>query len=134
MSFGFSVGDFIAVSKLAWNVYKSCKEAPESFKNITTEVLSLHAVLREAEETLSSQSLPTTTQAHLKIVVDGCKDVLEELQSLIDKYESLGTRSKRTWDRLGWGSKDINELRSRLVSNTLLLNTCIRCVTRYIFS
>jgi hypothetical protein len=53
MSFGYSVGDFIAVGTLAWNVYKLCKAAPVSFGNISMEVPSLHVVIKEAEKTVS---------------------------------------------------------------------------------
>ena len=128
MSFGYAVGDFIAVGTLAWNVYKSCKEAPESFGNISFEVLSLHAVLKEAEETVFAQHLSPTQQERLKAVGDGCQHVLKDLDDLCQKYQSLGTQSKRTWDRMKWGTEDIAELRARLTSNTVLLATWIRCV------
>jgi hypothetical protein len=125
MSFGYSVGDFIAVGVLAWDVYKSCKGAPESFGNISSEVLSLHAVLKEAEETVFARHLSLQKRERLKAVGDGCYRVLEDLQTLVKKYESLGTQSKRTWDRLKWGTEDIAELRSRLTSNGVLLTACI---------
>src|SRR5947209_459240 len=128
MSFGYSIGDFVTIGNLAWNVYKSCKRAPESFGNISQEVLSLHAVLKETEETVFVQPLSPTRQANLITVGDGCYRVLEDLQNLVKKYEKLGTRSKRTWDRLKWGTEDIVELRSRLTSNTVLLTAFIRCV------
>ncbi|KAH0556242.1 hypothetical protein GP486_005832 [Trichoglossum hirsutum] len=102
MSFGYSVDDILFLGQLAWKAYKSCKDAPESFKNISHEVLSLHALLKELEENLCAQTLSSTRQARLKTIGDGCRNVLEELQSLVDKYESLGTQSKRTWDRMKW--------------------------------
>ncbi|KAG4440044.1 hypothetical protein IFR05_004494 [Cadophora sp. M221] len=121
MSFGFGVGDFIAVGKLAWSVYKSCKDAPESFSNISTEVLSLHAVLKEVEEALADEPLTESKQRSLATVGNGCHGVLSDLQALVVKYESLGSQSRRTWDRMRWGSNDIAELRARLTSNTMLL-------------
>ena len=129
MSFGYGVGDFIAVGTLAWNVYKSCKEAPESFGNISSEVLSLRAVLKEAEETVFAQPLSPTKQERLKAVGDGCYRVLKDLDDLCQKYQSLGTRSKlRIRDRMRWGSEDIPELRARLTLNTGLLTAWIRYV------
>jgi hypothetical protein len=53
MSFGFGVSDFVALGTLAWQVYRSCRDAPENFGNVSQDVLSLHAVLREVEEDLS---------------------------------------------------------------------------------
>ena len=71
MSFDFGVGQFISLGALAWNVYKSCKGAPETFKNISLEVLSLHAVLKEAEETVFAQPLTPEKQQRLKALGDG---------------------------------------------------------------
>jgi hypothetical protein len=126
MSCGHSIGDFIAIGTLAWNLYKSCKAAPESFGVISLEVLSLHAVLKEAEEIVSAQPLSATKQERLKEVGDGCYCVLKDLDNLVQKYRSFGTQTKRTWERMGWGAEDIAELRARLTSNTGLLTTWIR--------
>ena len=124
--YGFGVGDFVAVGTLAWNVYKSCRAAPNSFSNISIEVLSLHAVLKEADETIFRSPLSPESRARLKTIGDGCQCVLGDLQALVDKYESLGTQSKRTWDRMKWGAEDIVEIRSRIISNTTLLTAFMR--------
>ena len=128
MSFGFGVGDFVQLGQLAWTVYKACKEAPESFGNISQEVLSLHAVLREVDESIASHDLTQTQKIGLKTVGGGCHSVLTDLETLVSKYESLGTQSKRTWDRMGWGFEGIADLRSRLTSNTVLLTAFMRWV------
>lgn len=120
------MSDFVALGQLAWKIYKSCKDAPEGFKNVTQEVLSLHAVLKEVEETYSDANMSVARQARLKIVRDGCGAALEDPQGILDKCNSLGTGTKRTWDRLGWGSKNIEQLRSRLISNTLLLTSFVK--------
>lgn len=122
----FGAGDIVAVGTLAWNVYKSCKDAPDSFKDISNEVLSLHAVLKEADETIFKSPLPPQSQARLKTIYEGCQSVLSDLQALVDKYENLGTQSKWTWDRMKWGTENVAEIRSRLVSNTTFLTAYIR--------
>jgi hypothetical protein len=135
MSFGYSVGDFIAIGTLSWEVYKSCKEAPGSFKDISSKVLSLHVVLKEAEETVFAHPLSTTKQERLKAVRDGCYQVLTDLDALLKKYQSLGTQNKRTWDplsRMRWGAEDIAQLRARLTSNTALLTAWVRCVREFL--
>ncbi|KAG8526459.1 uncharacterized protein KY384_000052 [Bacidia gigantensis] len=123
--YGFGVGDFVAVGTLAWNVYKSCKGAPESFGNISGEVLSLHAVIKEAEETVFAQPLSQDRQHRLQTVKEGCNDVLVDLDKIVKKYESLGTQSKRTWDRMRYGNEDIAEIRARLISHTTMLGTFV---------
>jgi hypothetical protein len=126
MSLGYSVTDIISVVQLSWAVYKACKEAPASFGNISNEALSLHAVLKEAEETIFTQPLLPATQSNLRTVGEGCRGVLTDLQNLIHKYENLGTNSQRTWDRLRWAGEDIDQLRSRLIANVALFNTYLR--------
>ena len=119
-------GDIVAVGTLAWNVYKSCKGAPGSFNDISNEVLSLHAVLKEADETIFKSPLPPQSQARLKTIYEGCQSVLSDLQALVNRYENLGTQSKWTWDRMKWGTENVAEIRSRLVSNTTFLTAYIR--------
>ena len=126
MSFG--VGDLGTVANLAWSVYKCCKGAPESFKHITMEVMALHAVLQETHECLSPCPRPSSKQASFGAIIQGCEEVLTDLQTLLNKYKSLGTQSKRTWDRMGWGTNDIGELRARLTSTIGLLNAYLRYV------
>jgi hypothetical protein len=130
MGYGYGVGDFIAIGTLAWKVYKSCKRVPEAFGHIFSEVLALHAVMKEAEETVFAQPLPPASQESLRAVGDGCHRVLQDLDNLVNKYKSLGKLSKRTWDRITWGAEDIAELRARLTSHTVLLTAWIRYVHR----
>ncbi|KAL8696910.1 MAG: hypothetical protein Q9224_002554, partial [Gallowayella concinna] len=111
MSFGYSVVDFVAISTLAWSVYKSCKEAPGSFANVSLELLSLHAVVKEFGDSLARHTLPPSQQAGLKTITEGCRKVLNDLQLVIERYQSLGSNGKRAWDRLAWGNESITELR-----------------------
>jgi len=59
MSFGISasVGDLLSVSSLVWNTYKAYKEWSDGFKVISTEVSSLHIVLKEIGENLQQSKL-----------------------------------------------------------------------------
>ena len=85
----------------------------------------MHAVLKEGEESLFIHPLPPTRAERLKPIKEGCEKVLVDLQSLVDKYESLGTQSKRTCDRMRWGNEDVAEIRARLTSNISLLTAFI---------
>ncbi|KAK5094137.1 hypothetical protein LTR70_004291 [Exophiala xenobiotica] len=59
--YGFSIGAIIAVGHLAWKLYKRCKTAPESFYNISQELQSLHAVLKECEEAFTGSNYSSIT-------------------------------------------------------------------------
>ena len=124
--YGFGVSDFVAVGELAWKIYKLCKGAPESFHNISIELLSPHAVLKEAEETLFSRPLPSERKVRLKVVWGGCQTVLLDLQALVKKYQSLDTQSKRTWDRVRFANEDVADIRARLNTSAPLLTAFVR--------
>ena len=56
-------------------------------------------------------------------VLKGCQSILLELNSLIEEYNSLApTNSCQVLKRVEFGGEDIATLRSRLISNTVLLN------------
>ena len=122
MSFGFGVGDFLAVGQLCWKVYKSCKDSSGSYEELSSEVGALHNVIRETEELLSQQGLTTKQGVKLTTSRQGCEDVLKDLDGLLVKYESLGTNSRRTFDRMGFGMQDMTSIRSRLIANVTMLD------------
>lgn len=129
MNFGFSVGDFLAVGQLCWKVYKKCKDSPGNYTELSSEVGALHNVIKETEELLSQQGLTTGQTVKLTTCRQGCEDVLKDLDKLLVKYESLGTNSRRTFDRMGFGMQDMNGIRLRLISNVTMLdafnNACV---------
>jgi hypothetical protein len=73
----------------------------------------------------------------LKDIDRGCRNVLEELQRILDKNSelkavsgSVGRRLTRVWKRLNWKPEDISELRSRISTNVGLLNAFNNRLTR----
>ena len=125
MSFGVSVGDFIAIGELCWRVYKRCKASPGVYAQLTGEVSSLHSVLKETEELVRQQTLSKRQRDRLLPCQKGCETVLGELDDLLTKYESLGTKSQRVFDRIGMANQDANDIRQRLISNVTMLNAFI---------
>ncbi|KAA8902680.1 hypothetical protein FN846DRAFT_74787 [Sphaerosporella brunnea] len=128
MSFGYSVGDFVTVSQLAWKVYAQYRDAPKQFRDVASEVRSLHAVLKQTEAFLAGNAAAAAAAGgadggggDLRIILDGCREVFTEAQALLQKFESLGTGRKKARDRLKWTQSEIAELRSRIVSNVGLL-------------
>ena len=121
-----NVGDLVGAGNLAWKVYKSYKDVPESFHGISSDALSLYAILKEAEEKISSRPLPQEQREWFKVVRDGCHEVLEDIDKLIKQYEGMGSHGKLTWDRMRWETENIAELRTRLSLKTQLLTAWIR--------
>lgn len=133
MSFGVSVTDVLALSTLAWNIYKTCKESSHDFKRVSTEVASLHVILKETEEFLHEDNgLSETRRARLGMLIETSTDVLNDLKRQLSSYETLGTHSQRTWDRLRWGLEDIADVRSRLISVNTTLTAFNSSLTKYV--
>ena len=122
MSFGFSVGDFLTVGAFCWQIYKRCKESSGKYAELSREVSALYAVLKETEELLTQQDSTTAQQARLATCRQNCEDVLQDLDALLLKYESLGTKSQRSFDRMGFGTHEIDSIRLKLISSASMLD------------
>ncbi|EON96479.1 hypothetical protein UCRPA7_8016 [Phaeoacremonium minimum UCRPA7] len=123
MSLGFGVGDLVMVTSLAWKLYKACKDSGDDFRNLSHELMSLDAVLRETSDYLTEHTgLEVSRRNRLNIICSGCLQTLRDLEELVNKYQSLGTQAQRAWDRVRFGLRDISDLRQRVVSSVTLLN------------
>ncbi|CAG8419070.1 unnamed protein product [Penicillium salamii] len=130
MSFGFGVGDFLAVIQTAHKIRKEFAEAPIQFKAISKEVRNLSFVVQDVEIELSSNTLTKGQHAELHAVITSCQTVLSDLQRTIYSFKELATTdttkrsiAKQVWKRLKWEPTEIQELRSRISSNVILLNS-----------
>jgi hypothetical protein len=131
MSFGFSLGDVISLSTLAWNCYKSCRDSSEQFQRISGEVGNLKAVLDETIEAVQdNQPLSRTREERLMRVMEECQQVLIDLEKLLNSYESMNTQTQRTWDRFRFGMEDVAGVRSRLISHTTTLGALSQGILR----
>ena len=129
MSFGYGVGDIMAVSRLALKVYTAYKDAPDDYRNIADEVKSLHIIINKAARHFESTALSNTIQQEGKEVLEGCQNVFKDLDALIEKYNALAPANANTsqvFRRIKLGTEDIVTLRARLTSNTILLNSFIQ--------
>ncbi|EEU34254.1 uncharacterized protein NECHADRAFT_85540 [Fusarium vanettenii 77-13-4] len=106
MSFGFGVGDFIAVLELVNKVRKDFRSAPSQFEDISKEVRSLSIVLSDVEVTASETELDAYQRSDLQHLVSSCQDVLETLEETLDKYRDLhsgnGKLRSRRLKTLDW--------------------------------
>ena len=118
------MGDIIAISKLAVKVYTAFKDAPDDYRHISNEVESLEIIINKAALHFSGSALDNNTRQEGQTVLKGCQDVLEDLNSLVEKYNSLS--SSNLLQRVKLGTEDITTLRIRLISNTGLLNGFIQ--------
>ncbi|KAJ7474441.1 hypothetical protein B0H11DRAFT_2035434 [Mycena galericulata] len=123
MSFGVGVGDIIKVTKMTWRLYQICKESSDDFRRMSTELLSLHALLSETMDYLEEhgEELAPLRRYRLTTLLDGCSNSLQDLEALYSRYESLSTRTHRIWGRVRFSLKDLSHVQQRFVSSVTML-------------
>ena len=136
MSFGFAIGDFIAVGQLAWTLYRDCytiaRGAPQEFQLLLGEISTLSNSLKILQEEVSDpgSTLVRAGEDRVRMVnemVSRINLTLKELQKVAKKYEILGTGSKgkQIWVKFKWSVEftSIDSLRSkvRLISSVASL-------------
>ena len=94
-------------------------------------------MLLDVDIFLSGDNIPDNQKHELGTIINGCREVLKDTESTLDKYRDLGNKSKsignaakRAWKRLTFEPDDVRQLRSRITSNITLLNSFIGGVTR----
>ena len=120
MSFGYGVGDVIAVGTLALRLYVSYRDGPSEYRELTRELLSLHTTLdqlrtdMEDPDSILARCTPRKL-AKLKDIVGRCHEALEELDTIYEKYNRLeGAKKKISWKRLKFGKENIDGIRHKL--------------------
>lgn len=111
MSFGFSVGDFIAVAELITNITNSLRDAGGSkseYQELVRELEYLQSALQHLDRLGSSKSSSFTTLDSIKCAALSCRNPLQEFLRKSEKYDkSLGVRGtnrgfRATTDKLRW--------------------------------
>ncbi|KAK8000389.1 hypothetical protein PG990_012989 [Apiospora arundinis] len=129
MSFGFSVGDFLAVIELANKIRKDFASAPKQFQDISVELRNLEYAVRDIDIFISGNDITDTQKKDLGGIRDSCQDVLKDCQHLVSNYSALESpvkglkgRTTRAWQRLTSEPNDVRDLRDRITSNVTQLN------------
>lgn len=73
-------------------------------------------------------------------VIQGCDNVLQELDSKLSRLHIVANdstsdwkgRVRQSWERIRWDQAEINNFRSRIVSNISLLNLIIGNTSQYV--
>jgi hypothetical protein len=123
MSFGFAVGDFVALGRLSGSLYKQCKGASAEFAAVCNEVLSIDTALRELEDQAQNEDsilnhAGKERQKELNNIVQNCTEVLQELEAMVTRYRSLVSSQEKVWDRIKFGNEGIEVIRNRLLLHT----------------
>jgi uncharacterized protein YlxW (UPF0749 family) len=113
MSFGFAIGDFVAVGQLAFMLYRDCfkvaKGAPQEFQMLKGELSNLHGALKILEEQVRNpeSALAKAGEDRVRMVNEMVSNVgvtLKKLEKVAARFGVLGDTSKgrKIWVRFKW--------------------------------
>ena len=128
MSFGYGVGDFLAVAELAHDIWQKLQDSVDQFAAIRDEVAGLSSLLDAISKTVSNHNLAPKQAQGLAASAQACRSVLEDLQKLVLKYRSFTNEDsglianiRKTTRKLKWDQDDARDLRARITSTTTVL-------------
>lgn len=138
MSFGFSVGDCILLIDIARTQYNNCVAAGPEYREIAREVKTLFDVLEFLHNESSKTPSPLlrgdqTFTTQLASAVNGCRHILEDLQTLLAKYEGMSGNGKaanltrKLWHKIRFGSKiqALGEVRGKIILYTTTISVLL---------
>lgn len=122
MSFGFSIGDFVALGDLALRIYRKCKSAGEDYSALADEVYEIQGPLTVLDHEIQSSGSWFSQISHHQLAGlvlkanEDCKAVLQEIADALKKYEDVdpkgpGGRRMRRMLHVAKFSGDVEHLK-----------------------
>jgi len=103
MSFGFSVGDFIAVGTLAWNLPRQCylvaRGAPEEFKQLVKELNTLSSAIQVLEEEVKDENSILMSAGEERICM--VKEMICRIEETLKNWRYFRRSMTSCWIRKG---------------------------------
>jgi len=135
MSFGFAVGDSIAVGELSWRIYRSCKGLTEEFHEISREALTVHTVVKELQDEADNMNSVlnrrgTPRKQELLLLIRNLKSALLEVDIIVQKYQGLARRERRIWNQLKFATEDLGQVRGKLTVHLAAINVFTDSLSR----
>ena len=123
MSLGLGIGTFVNAGELCLKVFERCKASLGGHAEISREVSLLFYVIKQTEEMIYHHMLTPKQRGKLVVLQKAIEHVLMDLERLLVKYETLGSRAPRIFDRMDVETKVQNDMRLRLIATVSMLDT-----------
>ena len=129
MSSEFGVGDFLAVSQLAFTLYRQCylvaRSAPQEFQSLVVELTTLSTSIRLLQDEVADENsvLVRSGEDRLKMMkemINRVEETLKQLEKIAGKYTKLldpgRSKARKAWDKVKWSAEmaDIDALRNKV--------------------
>ena len=113
MSFGYSIGDFIAVATIAWKISVALRSTKRASKNHSTLIQELESTAQSLYQTgklLETAGLPASTANCISHGLSLCHSNLLSLRRIVKEYQESFVKpaaamgKQKDWHSL-WGMK-----------------------------
>ncbi|SMQ46901.1 unnamed protein product [Zymoseptoria tritici ST99CH_3D7] len=134
MSFGFSPSDIVTLVNLAHKTYRGWKTACGDYADITSSLDGLLVLLErienEAEQPHTALIRSRKDRDNVRDIISACTATIQELSSIISRYRSLGLGKSRekNWEKICFGSKNLDSLKAKLVQHQSALSAYLSAV------
>ncbi|THZ84287.1 hypothetical protein D6C84_04263 [Aureobasidium pullulans] len=128
MSFGFSIGDFLAAVELGKKFWDRVQDSPIQIKNTREDVETISAFI-QAEQTRRLDGVKDPfDRARIEKSLDVCRRIVQDLQSELNKFADVGSadksfraKLKQSIQSLRWDQKEGADARGRILTSLTLL-------------
>ena len=124
MSFGFSVGDFIAVGKLAYDLTEACKNASDDYKDLGDLCRAVSFAVEACRPNDPFTVLRKQNVETISILAADCESTLNRLQDLLISHRDMNT-IRNIGRKIGFVSakQERSDIRARLQEHLSAINT-----------
>lgn len=143
MSFGVSIGDFIALSKLVTDIVTALRSASrDDYKALVDELDNLQKTLTDIQNIKYTDHQRTEVEA-LKAAALSCKSQLDDFATKLAKFEGISKshpglskseKAKTFVRRLEWGfvmRDEVVQMKARIAAHVGYLNMRLMIITLY---
>jgi hypothetical protein len=119
MSFGFSLGDIVALVTLTKNTYYGWRQAPIEYEDVVQtlkEGKELICHVQRRFETLTTNDINSGKPKEIGDLLQGCRNTISDLREVARRRRKLGH-----WDRLRLGASHISNCKNRLAHHITIL-------------
>jgi hypothetical protein len=147
MSFGYSVGDFIAIGSLLFKIGATLRDSTGSsadYQELVIRFDCFEELLKTVHCQITSSQLPRAAAQAIIAHVLKCEPLLRKFDTTTEKYKKSlsrggsGKKLKDSWRKIGWGMYKRDEilelfdgLGKQMDAINLLLSCCAACVKNY---
>ncbi|KAF7877611.1 hypothetical protein EAF04_001283 [Stromatinia cepivora] len=136
MSLDLGIGQVITLTQLSWDTLQNSIKAGDAYSYLTKELENLYTVLDSLQNRADYRTSLLNQEndgvlVRLHGILDGCYDMLEDVDKSLSKYNGLSedrNRVKRLGLKIMFGNttmKDMPEIRQRVASYASNIQLCL---------